>query len=116
VIGFTLINAATEADIRDITGSTDTILFSSSSSLNLRANVGATDDVDYVDFYVNDVHFRRESIAPYALGSDTGNTSNPKYNATPILVTAGTILVRAVPYRGGSIGTSREVLLTIKKI
>jgi len=76
VTGFTLVNAATDVDIRPL-GNNDTIVLSQDgSSLNVRADV--TGSVTSVTFGLDgNSNYRTEGVAPYALEGDSNGDYNP---------------------------------------
>jgi uncharacterized repeat protein (TIGR02543 family) len=98
VTSFTLVNATTDQDIQALTnGATLNLATLPSRSLNVRANTNPG-TVGSVVFSLSGAinQSQTESIAPYALYSDSGGDYNPW---TPVV---GSYSLLARPYSGGS--------------
>jgi hypothetical protein len=99
VTSFTVVDAATGADIATFTGS-GTVSMAATPRINVRANAANAGSVVFVE----GAHRRTESSAPFALRGD----SNGHYNAWE--AAEGTYLITATPYAGsGASGTAGAV-------
>jgi subtilisin family serine protease len=113
VDSFTLINAATDLDLFELTDGAELNLATlPTRSLNVRADT-IPGTVGSVRFWLNGNVFRTENIAPYALAGDTNNGTN-YLSWTP---RPGTYTLRATPYQnanaGGTAGTPLEITFTV---
>jgi hypothetical protein len=105
----TLVNSATQADLRALTSGSVIDLSKDGSSLNVRADTTGT--IGSVVFYLNGSKFHDESAVPYAMAQDDGGIYR---KWTPPV---GTHTLRVVPYSGingtGSVGVPIEVTFTV---
>jgi lysophospholipase L1-like esterase len=109
VTSFTLVNADNDQDIQTLSaGATLNLAALPTRNLNVRANVGAV-AVGSVVFALSGTQSRSqtESVAPYALYSDSNSDYNPW---TPAV---GSYSLTATPYSGGGGGGSAGTPLTI---
>ena len=111
VVGFTLVNAKTNADIGPIQdGDVIDLKVLGTNDLNIRAEVFG--GVESVDFGFNgDPSFRTENKAPYAFNGD----NNGNYH--PFQFTPGTYTLKATPYEldmaKGDMGTPAMISFTV---
>ncbi len=110
VVSLTLINAATDQDIRLLTNGDFINLAVSGTSLNIRAEVSGS--VGSVRFALDgNSNFRTESSAPYALAGD----NNGDY--APWTPTLGSHSLTATPFSGpggtGTVGTPLTIEFTV---
>ncbi len=113
VVSFTLINADTDQDIRQLVNN-DTITFSQlpTRNLNVRANTNPF-PVGSVSFDLNaSINFRTESGAPYSLAGDNAGNYAPW---TPPL---GNNTLKCTPYTGanrtGAAGTPLTIVFFVR--
>ena len=101
VTGFTLVNAASDTDIRSISEGEVVDLSVEGTSLNIRADVSTSgsNPIESVRFdFVGQTNFRTENVAPYALGGD--NSGN--YKVVTQFNSTGSYSVTAIPYSGNN--------------
>jgi hypothetical protein len=108
VIGFTLVNADTNADIGSLSdGTTLNLATLPTRNLNVRANTSPA-TVGSVRFgYDANSNYTTESVAPYAFEGDSSGDYNPW---TP---TVGSHTITATPYTGASAGGTAGTPLTV---
>ncbi|MCU0591399.1 MAG: fibronectin type III domain-containing protein [Desulfobacterales bacterium] len=109
VVSFTLVNAATDQDIRALSNG-DVINLSQTGSVTIRANVSGS--VGSVRFGLDgNSNYRMENAAPYALAGD----SNGDYTAWSPAV--GSHSLTGTPYSGsegtGTTGTALSISFTV---
>ena len=106
VVGFVLVNASDESDIRSLTDGVHidmNALGLAAAGLNIRAD--ATSDVTHVALYLNGVFQRVETSRPFALFGD----SNGNYNFGT-LAAGRTYTVDVVPSTGTSVSLTFSVV------
>ncbi|HWA87262.1 MAG TPA: Ig-like domain-containing protein [Opitutus sp.] len=105
----TLINAATQQDLRPLTDGSVISLVTDGTALNVRADVH--DSVACVAFYFDGKAVRTENSAPYAFAADTNGVYS-KWRP-PV----GTHTLRAIPYskrnQSGVTGVAVEVTVNV---
>lgn len=110
VLSFTLVDAATEADLR-ILNDGDTINLAVTPLVNIRADVCATSNIESMKFLLNGSFYKMENIPFYTIAGDNGGNYNP-WNITP-----GVYTIRAIPYSGnngtGITGIPLEITIVI---
>lgn len=109
ISSLTLVNSATDNDIREL-NSSDTINLAVTPSISIRANPCQM-PVGSVKFTVNGNNYRTESSAPFSVAGDaSGNYNN--WNVSPGLYT-----ITATPYSGsggsGTAGTGKTITLRV---
>ncbi len=111
VTGFTLVDAATDQDIRTLAASDTIHPGTGESSLAIRADTDPS-VVGSVVFSLNGSRVRTESAAPYAFSGDQSG------NYTPMDLPAGDHLIEATPFSesggAGTAGTSLSLRLHVK--
>ena len=107
ITGFTLIDAATDQDIRSVTSGDTIDLAIDGSLLSMRADV--TGGVGSVRLFLDGTVTKTENVAPYALGGD----SSGDYNPVGGLASLGSHIVAATPFSGsgggGTLGSTTSV-------
>ncbi|MDX1530264.1 MAG: DUF5060 domain-containing protein, partial [Rhodothermales bacterium] len=103
VMGFTLVDATTNADLGPLT---DGQVVEAFEGLNVRADVsGAVGSVRFG--FDGDPNYSTESVAPYALAGDSGGNYNP------LTLGSGTYVLTATPYTGAGASGDAGAPLTI---
>jgi len=112
VTGFTLVNAASNTDIRPVLHGDTLVLSELPPELSIRAVV--TGGVGSVIFdYDDTLSIQTENIAPYALAGDS-----PAGDYNPFGLSAGTHTLTATPFAavggGGAVGGSQTITFTVR--
>jgi len=111
VTKLTLVNAISQADIRQLTSGATIDLSSDGTALSVRADVSGA--VGCVAFTLDGNLLRTENVAPYTINGD----SNGKYTSwTPAV---GSHTLKVTPYqsdnRAGSVGVSLQISFSVVK-
>jgi len=111
ISGFTLVDAATDADIAPL-GNGSIIDLNATPIVNVRANICTNSGTGSVKFKVNGISFRTENIAPFALAGDNPTGDYRQWHLKP-----GTYTIEAKAYAGangsGSAGTGQFIAITV---
>jgi len=109
VLSFTLVNANTDSDVRQLNNGD--VIDICAYPVSVRANVCNEANIESVKFLVNGNFFKMENIPFYTLAGDNNGNYNP-WN-----VTAGTYTITAIPYSGnngsGTAGTTLSITVTV---
>ena len=105
VVGFTLINAATDTDLRAISDGDVIDLAVDGSYLTIRADVSTSEnEIGSMRFDLGTAtsfvfNFKTENFAPYALG---GDNQSGNYGAVSQLGSTGSYALTATPFSGSN--------------